>query len=55
MFLAEFIEIVVLSAIVTAVFLGGWHPLVVPTEWLRQTLTPLLVRGDLRRRPSSRR
>ncbi|HSD18623.1 MAG TPA: complex I subunit 1 family protein [Anaeromyxobacter sp.] len=41
MFLAEFIEIVVLSAIVTAVFLGGWHPLVVPTEWLRQTVTPL--------------
>jgi NADH-quinone oxidoreductase subunit H len=41
MFLGEFVEIVVLSAIVTAVFLGGWHPLVVPTEWLRQTVTPL--------------
>jgi NADH-quinone oxidoreductase subunit H len=35
MFLAEFVEIVVLAAIITAVFLGGWHPLVVPTEWLR--------------------
>lgn len=41
MFLAEFVEIVVLSAIVTAVFLGGWHPIVVSTEWLRQTVTPL--------------
>ena len=41
MFLAEFIEIVVLSAIVVAVFLGGWHPLVVNTEWLRQHVTPL--------------
>jgi NADH-quinone oxidoreductase subunit H len=41
MFLAEFVEIVILSAIVTAVFLGGWHPLVVNTEWLRQQLTPL--------------
>jgi NADH-quinone oxidoreductase subunit H len=41
LFLAEFVEIVVLAAIITAVFLGGWHPLVVPTEWLRQTVTPL--------------
>jgi NADH-quinone oxidoreductase subunit H len=41
LFLAEFIEIVVLSAIVTAVFLGGWHPIVVNTEWLRQHVTPL--------------
>jgi NADH-quinone oxidoreductase subunit H len=41
MFLAEFIEIVVLSAIVTAVFLGGWHPLVVSTEWLRSQLAPV--------------
>jgi NADH-quinone oxidoreductase subunit H len=32
---------VVLSAIVTAVFLGGWHPIVVNTEWLRQHVTPL--------------
>jgi len=42
MFLAEFIEIVILSGIVAAVFLGGWHPLVVNTEWLRQTVSPLL-------------
>jgi NADH-quinone oxidoreductase subunit H len=41
LFLAEFVEIVVLSGIVTAVFLGGWHPLVVNTEWLRQHVTPL--------------
>jgi NADH-quinone oxidoreductase subunit H len=45
MFLAEFIEIVVLSAIVTAVFLGGWHPLVVSTDWLRQQVSPLLFGG----------
>jgi NADH-quinone oxidoreductase subunit H len=41
MFLAEFVEIVILAAIVTAVFLGGWHPLVVNTEWLRQHVVPL--------------
>jgi NADH-quinone oxidoreductase subunit H len=41
MFLAEFIEIVVLSAVVTAVFLGGWHPLVVSPELLREHLTPM--------------
>jgi NADH-quinone oxidoreductase subunit H len=41
LFLAEFVEIVVLSAIVTAVFLGGWHPIVVSSEWLQQAVTPL--------------
>jgi NADH-quinone oxidoreductase subunit H len=41
MFLAEFLEIVTLAAVTTAVFLGGWHPLVVPTEWLRSQLQPL--------------
>jgi NADH-quinone oxidoreductase subunit H len=41
MFLAEFAEIAVLSGIVTAIFLGGWHPLIVSTEWLRQAVTPL--------------
>jgi NADH-quinone oxidoreductase subunit H len=41
MFLAEFIEIVVLSAVITAVFLGGWHPLVVSTSWLRDSVSPL--------------
>lgn len=45
MFLAEFAEIAVLSGIVTAVFLGGWHPLVVNTEWLRQSVSPLAFGG----------
>jgi NADH-quinone oxidoreductase subunit H len=40
MFLAEFVEIVVLSAVVTAVFLGGWHPFVAP-DWLRARVSPL--------------
>ncbi len=40
MFLAEFVEIVVLSGIVTAVFLGGWHPILFE-GWLRANLTPL--------------
>ncbi len=40
MFLAEFVEIVVLAGIVTAVFLGGWHPIVVNSEWLRREVTP---------------
>ena len=39
MFLAEFVEIVVLSSIVTAVFLGGWHPFVSP-DWLRTVVSP---------------
>jgi NADH-quinone oxidoreductase subunit H len=39
MFIAEFIEIVVMSGIVTAVFLGGWHPIFLE-ETLRQNLTP---------------
>jgi len=37
---AEFAEIVVLSGIVTAVFLGGWHPLVVSMDALRGTVGP---------------
>ena len=41
MFLAEFVEIVILSGVIVAVFLGGWHPIVVNTEWLRQHVTPL--------------
>jgi NADH-quinone oxidoreductase subunit H len=40
MFLAEFVEIVVLSAVVTAVFLGGSHPVVSP-DWLRAQVSPL--------------
>jgi NADH-quinone oxidoreductase subunit H len=41
MFLAEFLEIAVFAGVITAIFLGGWHPLVVNTEWLRATVTPL--------------
>jgi NADH-quinone oxidoreductase subunit H len=40
MFLSEFVEIVVLSGIVVAVFLGGWHPILFE-ETLRARLTPL--------------
>ena len=40
MFLAEFAEIVVLAGVVTAVFLGGSHPIFFET-WLRQNLGPL--------------
>jgi NADH-quinone oxidoreductase subunit H len=45
MFLAEFLEITVFAGVITAVFLGGWHPLVVDTEWLRQHLVPLAFAG----------
>jgi NADH-quinone oxidoreductase subunit H len=41
MFLAEFMEIVVLSGVVTAVFLGGWQPIVVSMDWLRQAVGPV--------------
>ncbi len=41
MFLAEFLEIAVFAGVITAVFLGGWHPLVVDTGWLRAHVTPL--------------
>ncbi len=39
MFLAEFLEIAVFAGVITAVFLGGWHPLVFE-QALRQGLTP---------------
>jgi NADH-quinone oxidoreductase subunit H len=39
MFLAEFIEVVVLAAIIAAIFFGGWHP-VFFEGWLRAHLTP---------------
>ncbi|ACL64728.1 NADH dehydrogenase (quinone) [Anaeromyxobacter dehalogenans 2CP-1] len=39
LFLAEFAEIVVLAGVITAVFLGGWHPILFE-GWLRQNLTP---------------
>jgi NADH-quinone oxidoreductase subunit H len=40
MFLAEFMEIVVLAGIVAALFLGGWHPILFE-GWLRARLSPL--------------
>jgi NADH-quinone oxidoreductase subunit H len=40
MMLSEFIEIVVLGAVITAVFLGGWHPILFE-GWLRANLSPL--------------
>ena len=40
MFLAEFIEVVVLAAITSAVFFGGWHP-VFFEAYLKQTLSPV--------------
>jgi len=40
MFLAEFIEIVILAGIVAALFLGGWHP-VLFEGWLRANLPPV--------------
>ena len=40
LFLAEFVEIVILAGVVTAVFLGGWHPILFE-GWLRANLSPL--------------
>jgi NADH-quinone oxidoreductase subunit H len=40
MFLSEFVEIVVLSGVIVAVFFGGWHPILFE-ETLRNNLTPL--------------
>ncbi|HTP51655.1 MAG TPA: complex I subunit 1 family protein [Anaeromyxobacteraceae bacterium] len=44
MFLAEFMEVVILAGVVTAVFLGGWHP-VIFEGWLRANLPPMLFAG----------
>jgi NADH-quinone oxidoreductase subunit H len=41
LFLAEFVEIVVLAGVTTAVFLGGWHPIFLE-GWLRTHLDPML-------------
>jgi NADH-quinone oxidoreductase subunit H len=41
LFLAEFLEIAVFAGVISAIFLGGWHPLVVNTEWLRASVTPI--------------
>ncbi len=40
MFLSEFVEIVILSGVIVAVFFGGWHP-VFFEETLRARLSPL--------------
>jgi NADH-quinone oxidoreductase subunit H len=40
MFLAEFVEIVVLSGVITAVFLGGWQPIVIPFATLQNAVGP---------------
>ncbi len=40
MFLAEFVEIVILSGVTTAVFLGGWHPILFE-GWLKANLQPV--------------
>ncbi len=45
--LAEFVEVVVLGGIVTAVFLGGWHPLVMSPERLRELAGSPLAYGAL--------
>jgi len=41
LFLAEFVEVVILAAVTTAVFLGGWHPIFFE-GWMRANLDPLL-------------
>ena len=45
MFLAEFLEITVFAGVITAVFLGGWHPLVVDTGWLKANVPALVFGG----------
>jgi len=39
MFLAEFIEITILSGVIVAIFLGGWHPIFFE-EWFKTNLPP---------------
>lgn len=45
MFLAEFVEIVVLAGLVTALFFGGWHPVVIPAETFRSWFESPLLYG----------
>jgi NADH-quinone oxidoreductase subunit H len=40
MFLGEFIEVVVLAGITSAIFFGGWHPIFFE-DWLRDNLQPI--------------
>ena len=44
MFLAEFVEIVILAGVVTSVFLGGWHPILFE-GWLKENLHPVAFAG----------
>jgi NADH-quinone oxidoreductase subunit H len=41
LFLAEFVEVVILAAVTTAIFLGGWHPIFFE-GWLRANLDPMV-------------
>jgi NADH-quinone oxidoreductase subunit H len=41
LFLAEFVEVVILAAVTTAIFLGGWHPIFFE-GWLRTNLDPMV-------------
>jgi NADH-quinone oxidoreductase subunit H len=45
MFLAEFVEIVILAGLVTALFFGGWHPVVIPAETFRGWFDSPLLYG----------
>ncbi|HEU4385853.1 MAG TPA: complex I subunit 1 family protein [Anaeromyxobacteraceae bacterium] len=45
MFLAEFVEIVILAGLVTALFLGGWHPVVIPADVFRSWFASPLLYG----------
>ncbi len=44
LFLAEFVEVVILAGVVTAVFLGGWHPILFEGP-LRTSLPPIVFGG----------
>jgi NADH-quinone oxidoreductase subunit H len=41
LFLAEFVEVVILGAVTAAVFLGGWHPIFFE-GWLKANLDPVV-------------
>jgi NADH-quinone oxidoreductase subunit H len=41
LFLAEFVEVVILAAVTTAIFLGGWNPIFFQ-GWLKANLDPML-------------
>jgi NADH-quinone oxidoreductase subunit H len=45
MFLAEFVEIVILAGLVTALFFGGWQPVVIPAETFRGWFDSPLLYG----------